>query len=55
VALRHIPGPRIFRDLVNHCGGARAALAALPGLVRRGGAPGPARLCSREEAEAKLI
>jgi DNA processing protein len=31
-------GPRTFRDLVNHFGGARAALAALPGLARRGGA-----------------
>ena len=34
-------GPRTFRDLINHYGGARAALAALPGLARRGGASGP--------------
>ena len=31
-------GPRTFRTLVNHYGGARAALDALPGLARRGGA-----------------
>jgi DNA processing protein len=47
-------GPRTFRDLVNHFGGARAALAALPGLARRGGASGPARVCSHEEAEREL-
>jgi DNA processing protein len=47
-------GPRTFRDLVNHFGGARAALAALPGLARRGGASRPARICSAEEAAAEL-
>jgi DNA processing protein len=47
-------GPRTFRDLINHFGGARAALAALPGLARRGGASGPARICPLEEAEAEL-
>ncbi len=47
-------GPRTFRDLVNYYGGARAALAALPGLARRGGAAGPARICSAEEAAAEL-
>ena len=47
-------GPRTFRDLVNHFGGARAALAALPGLARRGGASHPARICSHEEAEREL-
>ena len=31
-------GPRTFRALVNHFGGARAALEALPTLARRGGA-----------------
>src|SRR5262249_35665234 len=31
-------GPRTFRALVNHYGGAPAALAALPHLARRGGA-----------------
>ncbi len=47
-------GPRTFRDLVNYYGGARGALAALPGLARRGGASGPARICSREDAESEL-
>ena len=47
-------GPRTFRALVNHCGGARAALEALPGLARRGGAPKPGRICSAEEAEREL-
>ena len=47
-------GPRTFRDLVNHYGGARAALAALPALARRGGASGPARICSLEDAQAEL-
>jgi DNA processing protein len=49
-----IPGPRTFRDLVNHYGGARAALTALPGLARRGGAAGPARICPIGDAEAEL-
>lgn len=47
-------GPRTFRDLVNHYGGARAALAALPHLARRGGAARPARIPSREDAESEL-
>ena len=47
-------GPRTFRELINHFGGARAALAALPGLARRGGAAGPARICTREEAATEL-
>jgi DNA processing protein len=47
-------GPRTFRALVNHCGGARAALGALPELARRGGATGPSRICSRESAESEL-
>src|SRR6185312_13131236 len=47
-------GPRTFRDLVNYYGGARGALAALPGLARRGGAARPARIVSREDAEAEL-
>jgi DNA processing protein len=46
-------GPRTFRELVNHFGGARAALAALPSLARRGGAAG-ARICSLEDAEREL-
>ena len=47
-------GPRTFRDLINHYGGARAALAALPGLARRGGVSGPASICSLEDAQAEL-
>jgi DNA processing protein len=47
-------GPRTFRALVNHCGGARAALDALPGLARRGGARGPGRVCSVHEAEQEI-
>jgi len=46
-------GPRTFRDLVNYCGGVRAALAALPDLGRRGGAGSP-RICSPEKAAAEL-
>jgi DNA processing protein len=46
-------GPRTFRDLINHFGGARAALEALPGLARRGGASGT-RICSHEEAATEL-
>ena len=46
-------GPRTFRDLINHYGGARAALAALPALARRGGAAGHL-ICTHEEAEAEL-
>jgi DNA processing protein len=47
-------GPRTFRELVNYYGGARPALTALPGLARRGGASGPARICSLDDASAEL-
>lgn len=47
-------GPRTFRELINHYGGARAALEVLPTLARRGGAARPARICSREDAEREL-
>ena len=47
-------GPRTFRDLVRHYGSAQAALSALPGLARRGGAAGPARICSLKDAEREL-
>src|SRR5438046_9473003 len=40
-------GPRTFYRLMKYCGGASAALAALPDLARRGGASGSARICSR--------
>ncbi len=46
-------GPRTFRALVNHFGGARAALEALPGLARRGGAASP-KIFSRAEAEREI-
>src|ERR1700680_2836464 len=47
-------GPRTFAALVGHCGSARAALAALPDLARRGGAAGAARICSLAEAEREI-
>jgi DNA processing protein len=47
-------GPRTFRTLINHYGSARAALAALPDLARRGGAATPARICPRSEAEREF-
>jgi len=47
-------GPRTFRTLINHYGGARAALDALPDLARRGGAIKPARICSLQEAEREI-
>jgi DNA processing protein len=47
-------GPRTFRTLINHFGGAREALAALPGLASRGGAKHPAQIFPREDAEREL-
>jgi DNA processing protein len=47
-------GPRTFRALINHFGGARAALQALPSLARRGGAGAEAQICSREDAVREL-
>jgi len=47
-------GPRTFRTLINHCGGASAALEALPDLARRGGATKPARICPVDQAEREL-
>jgi DNA processing protein len=47
-------GPRTFRALVNACGGARAALDALPDLARRGGAQRPIRVATHEEIEREL-
>jgi DNA processing protein len=46
-------GPRTFRALLNHYGGAHAALKALPMLARRGGAAAP-QICSREQAEREI-
>ena len=47
-------GPRTFRALINHFGGAHAALEALPGLARRGGGSGAPQIYSREEALREL-
>jgi len=47
-------GPRTFRMLLHHYGNARAALAALPDLARRGGAQRSPRICSREDAEREM-
>ena len=43
----------VSRALLNHFGGARAALAAPPSLARRGGAGAP-QICSREDAEREI-
>ena len=47
-------GPRTFRSLINHFGGAAAALQALPDLARRGGAAKPIQLYPRKDAEAEF-
>jgi DNA processing protein len=47
-------GPRTFRALINHFGGARAALEALPALARRGGSGGAPQIYSREQAEREI-
>ncbi len=47
-------GPRTFRTLVDNCGGARAALDALPDLAQRGGAKRPIRVASVEEVEREF-
>ncbi|HEY0293229.1 MAG TPA: DNA-processing protein DprA [Hansschlegelia sp.] len=45
-------GPHTFRSLVNHFGGAVAALEALPELARRGGRSGV--ICPRARAEDEI-
>jgi DNA processing protein len=47
-------GPRTFRSLLHHFGDARSALERLPDLARRGGAAGPGRICSEEDARAEF-
>ena len=47
-------GPRTFRALVNHYGGARAAIEMLPALARRGGAQAPGRIYSTDDARREL-
>ena len=45
-------GPRTFRSLVNHFGGASAAIEAIPELARRGGRA--IRVCGQAEAEDEI-
>jgi len=47
-------GPRTFRALINHFGGARAALESLPALARRGGGATSLKIYSRDEAEREI-
>jgi DNA processing protein len=47
-------GPATFRSLINAYGSAQAALDALPGLSRRGGAAQPARIPSLREVEDEM-
>lgn len=47
-------GPVTFRELINHFGGATAALEGLPALARRSSRSRPIRICPREVAEAEL-
>ncbi|MGL4396695.1 MAG: DNA-processing protein DprA [Hyphomicrobium sp.] len=47
-------GPVAFRELINHCGGASAALTALPELAKRGGRKRAIRICSSDTAEREL-
>lgn len=47
-------GPVTFRELINHCGGAEHALAALPELSRRGGRGRTIRICPEATAAAEL-
>jgi DNA processing protein len=47
-------GPRTFRALLARCGDAKAALAALPELARRGGASRPIRVAPIEDIEREL-
>jgi len=47
-------GPRTFGALINIYGGAGAALGALPGLARRGGAARQIRVATSEEIEREL-
>ena len=47
-------GPRTFRALLNACGGARAALDALPDIARRGGASRPIRVATVADVEREL-
>jgi len=47
-------GPRTFRSLINHFGGAAEALDALPDLARRGGATRPVRIPTPSAIDREL-
>ena len=47
-------GPVTFRELINHFGGATAALDALPELSHRAGGRRAIRICPSHQAEAEL-
>ena len=47
-------GPRTFRSLLNHFGGAGAALKALPDLARRGGANRAIKIYPEGDAQREL-
>ena len=47
-------GPALFDQLLERFGSARAALAALPELSRKGGLKRPFRICGAADAEAEL-
>jgi DNA processing protein len=47
-------GPRTFWGLIGHYGSAARALATLPDLAKRGGAPRTIRIASRQDAEREL-
>ena len=47
-------GPVTFRDLINHYGGAEAALQALPELAKRGGRASTIKICSQAQAAKEL-
>jgi DNA processing protein len=47
-------GPITFRELINHFGGAQAAIDALPHLSRKAGRGKPVQICPAAKAEAEL-
>ncbi len=47
-------GPASFRNLLNHFGGAAAALDALPDLARRGGAGQTPKICAVDAAQREM-
>src|SRR6201989_923796 len=47
-------GPRTVRSPLSHFGSARAPLARLPDLARRGGAAREGRICSEDDARGEL-